>query len=140
MQLDSYTMRMQIKNGCVLWDSDDWEQIKMTCLDVIEALEVLDSLLDIELLNRVQESNNIETRAYAEAVSKRPRIDLEPVSVINPYSLDDELKHILSNNEKYQDLLAEITVLDTEKNKIKRKIRALTRHFIIQNKQFSAQV
>ena len=140
MQLDNYTMRMQIKDGCVRWDSDDWEQLKITCLDVIEALEVLDVLLDSQILNRVQESNNIETKAYAEAVSKRPRIDLEPVSVINAYSLDDELKHALNNNIKYQELLVEITILNTEKIKINRKIRALTRHFITQNKQFSAKV
>jgi len=131
---------MQIKDGCVRWDSDDWEQLKITCLDVIEALEVLDVLLDSQILNRVQESNNIETKAYAEAVSKRPRIDLEPVSVINAYSLDDELKHALNNNIKYQELLVEITILNTEKIKINRKIRALTRHFITQNKQFSAKV
>jgi hypothetical protein len=131
---------MQIKDGCVRWDSDDWEQLKITCLDVIEALEVLDVLLDSQILNRVQESNNIETKAYAEAVSKRPRIDLEPVSVINAYSLGDELKHALNNNIKYQELLVEITILNTEKIKINRKIRALTRHFITQNKQFSAKV
>ncbi len=141
MKLDNYTIRMQIKNGGVLWDSDDWEQLKITCLDVIEALEVLDVLIDSQLLTRVQESNNIETKAYTEAVSKRPCLELSTVrSEINSYSLDDELKRLLNNNQKYQDLLAEITILNTEKIKINRKIRALTRHFITQNKHFSAKV
>jgi hypothetical protein len=135
---DSFTVKYRIADGKVYYDAANWQELKKITSDDIEAFEVIESLFAIKTRELMQIIDNAEFTVMS---------DLEKANELNPdKSLSNATKRkqkadeILSQDEQYTKSKSDLEVLNLERSRINRKVRALTRAFITEYSNFTSRI